>query len=163
MDAMINGLRLHYVDTGKSPGIAVLFIHGFPFNHTMWQAQIELLKPHFRVIAYDGRGHGQSEIGDGQYMLEFLVDDLVGLLDHLKLDQAVLCGLSMGGYIALRAIERHPERVRALILCDTRSEADSNEAKLKRSAGIRTVKKEGVPAFAENFLKALFAPESFER
>jgi 3-oxoadipate enol-lactonase len=62
----------------------------------------------------------------------------------------------------LRAMERNPERVRALILCDTRSEADSNEAKLKRAAGIRTIKKDGIGPFAEGFLKGAFAPQSFQ-
>ena len=86
------------------------------------------------MVTYDHRGHGASDVGDGQYLIEFLVDDLIGLLDHLKLQKATLCGLSMGGYVALRAVERNPERVHALALCDTRSEADSNEAKLKRAA-----------------------------
>jgi pimeloyl-ACP methyl ester carboxylesterase len=66
----------------------------------------------------------------------------------------------MGGYVALRAVERFPERVRALVLADTRSEADGNEAKVKRSASILTVKRDGVPAFAETFVKAVFAPQN---
>jgi pimeloyl-ACP methyl ester carboxylesterase len=128
----------------------------------MCSAQIELLKDRNRVIAYDIRGHGKSGVGDGQYMLEFFVDDLIGLLDHLKVPKAQLCGLSMGGYIALRTIERNPERVSSLILCDTGPQADSNEAKLRRAVSIRSVKTDGVNAFAETFLKAVFAPGSFQ-
>lgn len=148
-----------YGPSGKLP---VVFIHGFPFSQAMWQPQIEALQSTYHLITYDNRGHGQTPAGDGQYLLELFVDDLIGLLDELKIPKAVLCGLSMGGYIALRTVERNPERVHALVLADTRSEADSNEAKVKRAAGVRTIKEKGVPAFAEGFLKSAFAPKTFE-
>jgi 3-oxoadipate enol-lactonase len=161
MLSVINDTTLDHTETGPADGPPVVLIHGFPFSQEMWTPQIGVLSPQFRVIAYDVRGHGKSPPGDGQYTLEFFVDDLIGLLDHLKIDRAILCGLSMGGYIALRAVERNPERVRALVLCDTRSEADSNEARIKRAGAIKTVKQQGVPAYAEGFVKAVFAPESF--
>ncbi len=66
------------------------------------------------AIAYDVRGHGSSDVGAGQFTIELFVDDLIALLDHLGIEKAVLCGLSMGGYIALRAIERHPNRIKGL-------------------------------------------------
>src|SRR5258708_26186928 len=156
------GYKIPYNEYGPGGKSQTVFIHGFPFSQEMWQPQIQGLQASFPLVTYDNRGHGASDAGDGQYMLEFLVDDLIGLLDLLKLQKVTLCGLSMGGYIALRAVERNPERVHALALCDTRSEADSNEAKIKRAAGIRTVKEKGVSAFAEGFLKAAFAPKSFE-
>lgn len=157
----MNGNEIYYIDVGASNALPVILIHGFPFNHEMWEPQIEALKNRFRVIAYDLRGHGKSGVGDGQYTLEFFVDDLIGLLDHLKVGKAVLCGLSMGGYIALRAIERNPDRVMALILADTQAKADSNDAKLRRAAAIRSVKSNGVNAYAENFVQSVFAPPSF--
>ena len=162
MKAIINDAELHYEDFGRQTATPVVLIHGFPFSHEMWQPQIELLKSKYRVIAYDVRGHGNSEVGDGQYLIEFFVDDLIALLDHLKIEKTILCGLSMGGYTALRAVERNPERFHALILCDTSSEADTNETKLRRAATIRAVKRDGVKAFAETFVKAVFAPESLE-
>jgi len=152
---------LNVQNYGPAVKTPVVFIHGFPFSQEMWQPQL-VLQSTYHLITYDIRGHGKTPAGDGQYMLEFFVDDLMDLLGMLKIQKAVLCGLSMGGYIALRAMERNPERVHALVLCDTRSEADSNEAKLKRAANIRTVKEKGVAAFAEGFLKAVFAPKSFE-
>jgi 3-oxoadipate enol-lactonase len=161
VEAFVNGLKLFYTDSGHPSAPAVVFIHGFPFDHTLWQEQAVLLQTTFRVITYDQRGHGQTGLGEGPYTFEALVDDLFGLLDALSVRQAILCGLSMGGYAALRAAERAPERVQGLILCDTQSEADSNEAKLKRAAAIRTIHERGVPAFAEGFLKVLFAPDSF--
>ena len=140
--------------------LPVVLIHGFPFSHEMWGPQIGVLSEKFWVIDYDLRGHGQTSAGDGQYPLEFFVDDLIALLDHLKVKKAVLCGLSMGGYIALRAAERNPERVLALILADTQAKADSNEAKLKRAASIKSVKTNGVKPFTETFLKSAFTPQS---
>ncbi len=153
-------IDLYFIDSGNPSQKAIVFIHGFPFSHEMWNQQIDLLKKNYRVIAYDLRGHGSSGIGDGQYAFELFVDDLIGLLDHLKIGRAVLCGLSIGGYIVLRAVERSPERVEGLILCDTQSEADSDEAKIKRAASIKAVKTDGVNAYAEGFVKAVFAPQS---
>ncbi len=121
-----------------------------------------LQEKNLRIITYDLRGHGQSEVGDGQYSIELFVDDLMALLDYLKITKTMLCGFSMGGYIALRAIERNPDRFNALILCDTMSAADSNEAKIRRANSVKTVKKEGVERYAEGFLKAVFAPQTFD-
>lgn len=156
------GYSLAYTLHGPTGKVPIVFIHGFPFSQNMWQPQVEAFKNTYSLITFDNRGHGESDVGDGQYLLEFMVDDLIALLDHLQIPKAVLCGLSMGGYIALRAVERNPERVQALVLCDTRCEADSNETKLKRVASIRSVKDKGVPVFTEGFLKAIFAPKNLE-
>jgi 3-oxoadipate enol-lactonase len=162
MKISINHLTMNYAERGLPQGIPVVFIHGFPFSHLMWEPQMKALPNHFRAITYDIRGHGESSVGDGQYSIEFFVDDLLGLLDHLVIDKAILCGLSMGGYIALRAYELFPDRIRGLVLCDTKSEADTNEAKLKRSAIVRTVKTAGVPVFADDFANLVFARQSFQ-
>ena len=162
MIALINDAKLHYVDIGDPTGMPVVFLHGFPFSHEMWTSQLENVRRFYRALAYDIRGHGNSDVGDGQYTIEGHVDDLIGLLDHLNLDKVVIVGLSMGGYITLRALERNPERFKAAVLCDTRSVADSNEGKLKRAADIAIVKKEGSAYFAEGYLKALFAPDTFK-
>ncbi len=157
-----NGVSIEYETEGPRTGIAVVFIHGFPFSKAMWKPQVELFKKDFHTITYDVRGHGASEVGDGQYSIELFVDDFIGLLDHLKLSKVVCVGLSMGGYITLRAMERNPERFRALVLCDTRSEADGNEGKIKRAAQAKTVKTDGMKKFAEPFLKAVFFEKTFE-
>jgi 3-oxoadipate enol-lactonase len=161
VEVLVSDLNFFYTDSGKTSAPTVVFIHGFPFDHTMWEEQAALAAPSFRVITYDQRGHGRTGVGDGQYIFESFADDLFRLLDTLHVNKAILCGLSMGGYVALRAAERSPERILGLILCDTRSEADGNEAKLKRAASIKTVREAGVQAFAEGFLKAIFAPSSF--
>jgi 3-oxoadipate enol-lactonase len=163
MKAIINGWSTNYNIYGKASGQPVVFIHGFPFSQEMWRSQVAELSGDHRVITYDVRGHGESEVGDGQYTIEFFVDDLIALLDHLRIDKAVVVGLSMGGYIALRAIERNPERFRGLVLCDTQSEADTNEGKIKRATSIQSVKADRVKKYAEGFVKAVFAPQTFER
>ena len=165
MFGFINGINLYYTDTGNEESSSIVFVHGFPFSSEMWNRQTKMLRDnnrHLRVITYDLRGHGQSDVGDGQYTIELFVDDLIALLDYLKINKTILCGFSMGGYIALRAIERNPERFSALVLCDTMSTADSNEAKVRRANSIKMVKKEGVEPFAEGFLKAVFTPQTFD-
>jgi len=152
MRTIVNGLKLYYVDVGPRSRPTIVMIHGFPMGSEMWQSQIQVLRQRYRVVAYDLRGQGRSETDDGQFTVEFLVDDLIALLDALKIDGAVLCGLSMGGYVALRAAERHPDRVNGLILCDTKSEADTNEGKLARTVSIKAIKKDGVRKFAKSFL-----------
>jgi 3-oxoadipate enol-lactonase len=163
MKAVINGWSIDYNIFGKPSGLPVVFIHGFPFSQEMWRPQVAELSRDYRVITYDVRGHGKSKVGDGQYTIEFFVDDLIGLLDHLRIEKVVVVGLSMGGYIALRSIERNPERFRGLVLCDTRSEADTNEGKIKRAASIQSVRTGGVKKYAEGFVRAVFAPQTFER
>ncbi|HTY39038.1 MAG TPA: alpha/beta fold hydrolase [Bacteroidota bacterium] len=162
MKIKLNDTTINYTERGLPQGIPVVFIHGFPFNHTMWEPQMKALPNHFRAITYDIRGHGESDVGDGQYTIEFFVDDLLSLLNHLVIDRVILCGLSMGGYIALRAYERFPERIKALVLCDTKGEADTNEAKLKRSDAVRTVKSAGTAKYADEFAAAVFAPQTFQ-
>ncbi|MDE3057386.1 MAG: alpha/beta fold hydrolase [Bacteroidota bacterium] len=165
MKATINNSLMHYIDIGISTAMPVILIHGFPFNHKMWMmpgGQTESLAGMYHVIAYDVRGHGESEVGDGMYSIEFFADDLLGLMDHLNVQQAVVLGLSMGGYIALRAIQKKPERFKGLVLCNTRADADSNESKIKRAAAIRAIKTNGPRIFAQEMVKNLFAPLSFE-
>ncbi len=159
MHAFVNGVNINYVESGS--GVPVILVHGFPFSHEMWNAQITALSSSYRAIAYDVRGHGLSDVGDGQYTIDSHVDDLFALMDHLGLPPAVIVGLSMGGYITLRALEREQKRFRAAVLCDTRAEADGNEAKYRRFASITAVKRTGSAPFAEAFVKGVFAPATF--
>ncbi len=165
MKATINNSLMRYIDVGSQSAVPVIFIHGFPFSHKMWNfpgGQVEALTASNRIIAYDLRGHGESEVGTGHYAIELFVDDLFLLMDHLNIPKAVLCGLSMGGYIALRAVERNPDRIIGLVLADTKSEADGNEAKIKRANGMKFVQANGMKYYAQDYVKIVFAPQSFE-
>jgi len=150
MKETINGLSVFL--EGNSKNKSIIFVHGFPYDHTMWKSQIEVLSEKYFCVAYDIRGLGESPAGDGQFTMESFVDDLEIIIDELKLDKPVLCGLSMGGYIGLRALERMENKFSAVILCDTRSDADGNEGKLKRAAAIKRINTEGLALFAKDFI-----------
>jgi len=157
MKKIINGLSVY--TSGENKSRPILFIHGFPYDHNMWISQIEELSRDYFCVSYDIRGLGESPAGDGQFTMESFVDDLEIVIDELKLDKPVLCGLSMGGYISLRALERMQEKFSAAILCDTRSEADNNEGKLKRAAGIKRINKEGLAPFVKDFITNCFGED----
>lgn len=158
MKQTINGLSVNtFGDPSKQP---IIFVHGFPYDHSMWQNQINFLQKKYFCVAYDVRGLGESEVGDGQYMLEFFVDDLFSIIAQLNLVKPVLCGLSMGGYIALRAMERSQDLFSGLILCDTKAEADGDAAKLNRAANINMINNEGLVKFTDIFVANCFAEET---
>jgi pimeloyl-ACP methyl ester carboxylesterase len=154
----VNGTRLLVRDLGPRAGVPVVLLHGFPMDGTMWRPQVAALEGEFRVVCWDARGHGRSGGGGAAVAFEWFVDDLLAVLDRLEIDRAVLVGLSMGGYTALRFAEREPSRVRALVLADTKSGADGNDARVKRAAGARKALSEGSRAFADGFLATAFAP-----
>src|ERR1035437_1721779 len=93
-----NNLMINYTDQGQDDAPVIIFIHGFPLNKTMWDKQLEYFKEHYRVIAYDIRGHGETEAGTDDFSIELFVNDLIAFMDMLKIEKATLCGLSMGGY-----------------------------------------------------------------
>jgi len=162
MNLFLNGANIHCAEVGNPSHPPVLFLHGFPFSHEMWTEQFAAVEKQYRGIAYDLRGHGMSDVLDGQYTIEGHVDDLIALLDNLQINKTIVVGLSMGGYITLRALQRNPERFVGAVLCDTRSDPDSDDGKLKRFEAIKVVKEYGSAHFAKAFVKAVFAPESFE-
>lgn len=158
----LNGLSVSYTDEGLPDSPIILFIHGFPLNKSMWMNQVEALEKNYRVITYDIRGHGESEIGSDKFSIDLFSDDLINLMDDLEIKHAILCGLSMGGYIALNAVQKHPNHFDALILCDTQCAADTPDTREKRMDEIQFIKKNGVEAYAEKSLEKLLLPESLD-
>lgn len=154
----INGCRIFVEEAGNRQGVPIIFLHGFPFDHSLWNDQLNALP--FRNIAYDIRGFGKSDVGDGIYTIELFVDDLFQLMDALQIPKAIICGISMGGYIALRAAQRNPERILGGIFCNTRAGADNNQGKLNRAENIAVVKKEGVSYYVEKSYSNLFSDNS---
>jgi len=157
----VKNQTISYNDEGPNAAPVIILIHGFPFDKSMWSDQMEVLTENFRVIAYDVRGFGNSEAGTYDFTVELFVSDLLGLMDALKIEKAMLCGLSMGGYIALNAIENYPKRFNGLILCDTNCVADTPEAVEKRMMSIENIDKYGIELFANESIKNLFSPISF--
>ena len=157
----INHLTVSYSDQGPDDAPVVIFIHGFPLNKSMWNMQVEALKGDYRVIAYDIRGHGNSDPGIGDFFIELFVNDLLRLMEKLEIDKSILCGQSLGGYIALNAVLKYPNRFDGLILNDTQCIADTPEIKENRQLTINTIKQSGVEKYADDSIKNLFVPESF--
>lgn len=157
----VNNLTISYNDEGPDDAPVIIFIHGFPFNKSMWGQQVDTLKGGYRTIAYDIRGHGNTESGNENISIDLFADDLVNLMDELNISKAILCGLSMGGYIALNAVEKYPKRFDGLILSNTQCTADTPEGKEKRMKTIQSIKESGVEKYAEESIKNLFLPASF--
>jgi 3-oxoadipate enol-lactonase len=150
--------RVHFQVADEGTGPAILFVHGFPLNHTMWLAQIDEFKKTHRVIAPDLRGFGGTDGALYAVSMEQFADDLADLLDALAVEEPVtFCGLSMGGYIAWQFVQRHPARVAKLIVCDSRAAADSPEAAANRLKMADIVLKEGPEIVAWGMVPKLFA------
>ncbi len=153
------GVLLGVREAGEMSSPPLLFLHGFPLHGAMWAPQVAEFSSEYRTIAPDSRGAGASDVGTGQYTMELLVDDLFAVLDQVAGEAPVVAvGLSMGGYILLRALEREPDRFRGVVLCDTRSAADGRTGKLARAIGIRRIETEGLEPFVDDFLDAVLAP-----
>jgi pimeloyl-ACP methyl ester carboxylesterase len=160
MKAVVNGVTLYYEDEGA--GTPVLLIHGFPLSSKIWSRQIDGLKREFRVIAPDLRGFGSSEAPSSGYSMDSYADDIAGLMNHLGLESAVVCGMSMGGYVLLNLLDRYPEKVKGACFMVTRGGADDAAGKERRAALAENVMKSGVNVTAELFAKILFAPGTSE-
>ena len=150
MQKTIGGLSV-FIE-GDKKNKAIIFLHGFPYDHTVWQAQVEALSEAYYCIAYDIKGLGASSVGDGQFTMESFVDDLETIIQELDLEKPIVCAHSMGGYIILRALERKEELFSAVILCDTSSSSDSDEKKIDRSDAIGRINAYGVRTFSKNFI-----------
>ncbi|HKR03552.1 MAG TPA: alpha/beta fold hydrolase [Bacteroidia bacterium] len=157
----VDDVTICYDDFGKGL-IPVIFIHGFPFDKSSWQPQMDFLKKSHRVIAYDIRGFGKSTAGKEKMSIELFADDLIKFMDYLQIPQAIVCGLSMGGYILLNAVNRYPGKFKAIILCDTQCIADTPEVKEKRSQTISHIMASGLKDFAEGFIKNIFCQETLD-
>ncbi|MGH2574401.1 MAG: alpha/beta fold hydrolase [Ignavibacteria bacterium] len=143
---------LNVTEHGENNSQAIIFIHAFPLCNRMWDPQAEYFKTKYRVVVYDLRGFGHSEINDGQFPVDSHVDDLNSIIDKLNINKPIICGLSMGGYIALRALEMNQDKFKAVILSDTKAEADANAAKIKRAEQIKLIKSGGKNNFFEGFI-----------
>jgi len=156
--ARINDIDMAYEDVGTGP--AVLLLHGFPLNGRMWSPVIATLSDRYRLIIPDLRGMGESEAAATTASMSDYADDAAALLTHVGInEQVVVVGLSMGGYIVFEFQRRHPQRVRALGLIDTRSEGDSPEAARGRAEQATRVLAEGSHVVADGMKDKIFGPQ----
>ncbi len=150
------------IDERGSGEPAVLFVHGYPLDRTMWAAQLAGITGH-RLIAPDLRGFGDSAAGNPPAeSVEAHADDLVALLDALGIARAVVVGLSMGGYVALALAERHRDRLAGLVLVDTRSRNDDAAGRAGRDGAIATIRGGDSQSIVLGMAEKLFAAEASE-
>jgi len=154
-----NQLRMHVLDEGSGPPL--VFLHGFPLDHSMWDAQRREFTATHRVIVPDLRGLGRTAVGELPVSMELIADDIAALLDAKGVSEPIiLCGLSMGGCVALAFVRKYPTRVRALILCDARAGLDTPEARENRYKLAEKVLTEGPRVAVDAMLPRLFAAET---
>lgn len=155
--------ELHYRDSGGS-GPPLVFLHGFPLSGSMWAPQIEGLGSRWRVLAPDLPGFGGSPLpGEpSAWRMDDYAEAVRAFLSHLGLERAVVVGLSMGGYVAFSLLRQAPSTVSALVLVDTRAEADSEEARRGREAQQEEVRASGTDALARRLVERILAPSRLE-
>ena len=162
----INGRSTRYLEAGA--GWPVVLLHAFPLNADMWRSQLERVPAGWRMIAPDFRGFGPGAESPGAAVdrepepLALTIDDLASdidsLMDALEIGEAVIGGLSMGGYVAFALARRAPGRFTGLVLADTRAEADSAEGREGRRKMIELVRAQGSSAVADQMLPRLLGP-----
>lgn len=157
----VNNFQLSYDDVGES-STPIIFLHGYPFNKSMWKGQLEFLKTSYRLIACDIRGFGESTDEESTLSIDMFADDLIAFMDKLNIEKAIVCGLSMGGYIAMNAQKRFPVRFEALVLSDTQCIADSVELKARRYETIEEIADHGVFKFNEGIIIGVFHKDSIK-
>lgn len=151
---------LYFEERGK--GLPVVLLHGFPFSHHIWRAQIDALTDSFRIIAPDLRGHGQSPAPLGTYDMDLMASDVCALLDDLGIERAAWAGHSLGGYVLMAALRRHPRYVRGAALVATHPLPDSPDKRLQRMQSAEVVLSQGPADLALSMMAVLFAPK-FDR
>jgi pimeloyl-ACP methyl ester carboxylesterase len=132
-------------------GPAVVLLHAFPYDRTLWRPQVEGLADGYRVVTVDLPGFGRTPVPAGGWTVDEAADAVADTLDGLGLTEPVVVGgLSMGGYVALAVARRHPQRLRGLILADTRAEPDGDEAKAGRAKTMELARAKGAEAVFED-------------
>lgn len=160
MITVIDGTEIGYDDVGS--GLPLLFVHAFPLNRTMWAPQVSALVERCRCIAVDLRGFGETPARPPCSM-DTYADDLARTMDHLRVERAVVAGCSMGGYVAFAMWRRHQDRVRALVLADTRATADTDEIRARRRSLIETARTQGSTAVANLQIASLIGKTAREK
>lgn len=160
MHATVNGINLAYSDTGA--GLPIVFLHAFPLNRTMWAQQEAALLSHYRIITIDLRGHGESDAPLWHYSLDQAAEDVRALLDQLSIAQALFVGLSMGGYILLAFYRKYADRVKGMVLADTRAQADTPEGRVGRFQMAQIAYKQGPSAIADVMIPKLLSPTTIQ-
>jgi 3-oxoadipate enol-lactonase len=151
-----NGLVIHFSDQGRRDAPPLVFINSLGTDFRIWTEVAKILAPDFRIVLYDKRGHGLSESGPDKNDMADYAGDLMGLLDSVGVGRATIVGLSIGGVIAQEFYRQRPERVAALVLCDTAAKIGTDETWDQR---IAEVERGGIESIADSVLERWFTAE----
>jgi 3-oxoadipate enol-lactonase len=155
----VREIEMAFDDMGSGP--ALVLLHGYPFDRSMWREQIDFLSARgFRVVAPDLRGMGQTKATGEISTTEDMARDINALMDKLKIDHAAICGLSMGGYVAFDFVRLFPSRVHALVLAGTRAPADNEQERQVREQQAQRMLTEGMSFVADATLSKLLSPRT---
>ncbi len=149
---------LSYLTRGSPDREAIVFLHPFPLSASFWDEGLRRLSETHYCVAPNLPGFGQSNGTPGALYFENMVDAFLGFLEERGLERSIWCGLSMGGYVALRAMEKLPQRCAKLILADTQAAADSDADRLRRAAGLADLREQGLEAFLTKQAPKLLGP-----
>jgi 3-oxoadipate enol-lactonase len=153
-------MMLAFDDEGSGDDV-VVFVHGHPFNRTMWAPQRAAARAAgWRMVAPDLRGYGASMVTPGTVTLDVFADDIAAVLDHLAIDRVVLVGLSMGGQIVMEFARRHARRLRGLVLTATFPQPETTEGRARRFAMAERLLADGMAGYADEVLAKMLAPAS---
>jgi len=157
-----NGVTVSYHDSGS--GMPILFLHSFGHNKNLWFPQLtHFLERGFRVLAPDMPGHGDSSYDPTCHGVDRMAQSYAELLDSLRIRRAILIGISMGGYIALRMWARRPDLIAAMVLSNTKAEKDSAEIVARRRAQIESIRSNGLEHFVNTGAPKRLSPVTLER
>ena len=155
--AAVNGTRIAYTIDGPANAPVLTMSHSLSADHSMWDPQMSALTDAYRVVRFDTRGHGASDVPAGEYTLDQLASDVISLWDHLGIESTHYCGLSMGGMIGQTLALKAPERLRTLVLCDTASSYPP-EAQAMWQERIVAAKANGLAAGLDGTIDRWFSP-----
>ena len=150
-----HGVRIVGDDTGS--GMPIIFVHASPMNRRMWTPQIEVLEDNYRCISIDLRGFGRSDLPVGISDMTTFAEDVIAVLDHLNIGQAVFVGLSMGGYVGMALANAWPNRFSAFVFAGTKCGADAPEVAAGREKLAIQVEQQGVGSIVEAQLGRLLS------
>jgi pimeloyl-ACP methyl ester carboxylesterase len=157
-----SGVEIAYYDSGA--GTPIVFLHSFGHNKTLWFPQLtHFLEQGYRVVAPDMPGHGDSPFDPSHHTVDAIAESFIELCDKLGLRRAIVAGISMGGYVALRMWARRPGFIAGLVLSNTKAERDSEEILARRRTQIANLRERGLAAFIETGAPRRLSPKTLEQ
>lgn len=155
-----NQAQIHYQTFGDQTKPALIFSNSLGTQYSMWQPQIDYFKDHYYVVCYDTRGHGQSSAPQGPYQLKQLGEDVIAVLDHLHIEKANFCGISMGGLTGQWLAIHHPDRFEHIVIANTAAKIGQEQAWLDRA---NTVREQGLEPIANTAASRWFTADFIQK